>query len=263
MAWYFQLYIKFAKQHLKVMMEYRADFMIGVLANLFTQGTAIIFINILFKHVNSIHGWGYYEVLFIYGVALSGKALENIFFDNLWNIGWRYIKPGDFDRILLRPVSPLFHIVADRLHKDGFGSLIVSSIVLLTAMNHLQLEWSGMNVFILILFIISSGLIYAAVNLFFGSLSFWMVDSLPIMEAVNNLSEFVRYPMTIYKKGIQFVLTFVIPYGFTAFYPAAYFIEQSGFSYYSYLTPLVAVACCLIAYSFWHKGLRAFTSTGS
>jgi ABC-2 type transport system permease protein len=111
--------------------------------------------------------------------------------------------------------------------------------------------------------IIASGFIFVAVNLFFATLSFWMVDSLPIVWTIFNLSDFARYPMTIYHKGIRHLLTWVIPYGFTAFYPAAYFIKGSGYENLALLTPVVAIVSCALPYWFWNQGLRAFTSTGS
>ncbi|MNI75103.1 hypothetical protein D3C73_1312290 [compost metagenome] len=111
--------------------------------------------------------------------------------------------------------------------------------------------------------IISSGIIFLAVNLFFASLSFWMVDSLPIMYAVQRTSDFARYPMNIFGKGIRFVLTWIIPYGFTAFYPAAMFIDDSGFQNVAVWTPVAALISITIAYLLWNRGLRSFTSTGN
>jgi ABC-2 type transport system permease protein len=157
----------------------------------------------------------------------------------------------------------LFHFIADRLQQDGFGQLFIGIIVLGTAMPHLNTTWSFMAYFILVVMILASGFIFVAVNLFFATLSFWMVDSLPIVWTVFNLSDFARYPLTIYHKGIRQLLTWIIPYGFTAFYPAAYFIKGSGFKNLALLTPFVAIVSCLAAYWFWKKGLRAFTSTGS
>jgi ABC-2 type transport system permease protein len=111
--------------------------------------------------------------------------------------------------------------------------------------------------------ILSSAAIFLAVNLFFASFSFWMVDSLPVMVAVQGTSDFARYPMSIYGKGIQFVLTWIIPYGFTAFYPAAVFIDQAEFRHFALLTPVVAAISLTIAYLVWNRGLRAFSSTGN
>ncbi|MFC0187561.1 ABC transporter permease [Fictibacillus aquaticus] len=260
---YIKLYYLFCKQNMKVMMEYRMDFFLGVMSVMLQQFAGIFFIKVVFDHIQQLNGWTFYEILFIYGIAATGRSIHHIFFDNLWTLGWQYIRPGKFDRLLIRPINPLFHFIADRLQQDGFGQLLIGLIVLGTAMPELGIAWGVTEILLLAVMILASGFIFVAVNLFFATLSFWMVDSLPIVWAVFNLSEFARYPLTIYKKGIQNVLTWIIPYGFTAFYPAAYFIEGSGFQQLALWTPAVALTCCAVSYWFWNRGLRAFTSTGS
>ena len=262
-ARYSKLYWEFMKQRLKVMMEYRVDFWIGMLSVVFIQGVSVLFISVVFNQINQLNGWSFYEVLFIYGIASTGRSIHHIFFDNLWTLGFQYIRPGNFDRLLIRPINPLFHLIADRLSQDGFGQLLIGLILLGTAMPNLDLVWSPGNVLLLVVMILSSGMIFVAVNLFVATLSFWMVDSLPLMWAVHSLSDFARYPMTIYHKYIRHLLTWIIPYGFTAFYPAAYFIQHSGFQSLSLWSPVVAVAACWIAYLFWKLGLRSFVGTGS
>ncbi|MGZ4111810.1 MAG: ABC-2 family transporter protein, partial [Tumebacillaceae bacterium] len=88
-------------------------------------------------------------------------------------------------------------------------------------------------------------------------------DSLPIVVAVFNMADFARYPLTIYNKTIRFVMTWIIPYGFTAFYPSAAFVSHSGFSTLALCTPLVAILSSWLAYAMWKVGLRSFASTGS
>ncbi|WP_251128133.1 ABC-2 family transporter protein [Exiguobacterium sp. s48] len=102
---YTKLYWLYAKNHFKVMMEYRMDFLIGVLSVFGQQFAALFFLSIVFQHIESLNGWGFYEILFIYGIAFLGRAVHHIFFDNLWTIGWQYIRTGNLDRILMRPES--------------------------------------------------------------------------------------------------------------------------------------------------------------
>ncbi len=260
---YSKLYWQFFKQQLKVMMEYRVDFFIGVSSVFLIQFTSIFFVKVVFDHIDALNGWSFYEVLFIYGIATAGRSIHHIFFDNLWTVGMNYVRPGNFDRLLIRPINPLFHLIADRVQQDGFGQLIIGLIILGVSMPQLDISWGILDFILLIAMIVSSGLIFVAVNLFFATFSFWMVDSLPIIWAVFNIADFARYPITIYNKGIRFLLTWIIPYGFTAFYPAAFFIDHSGYKTIALLTPVIAIVSCAIAYAFWNRGLKSFTSTGS
>lgn len=261
--YYIKLYWKFLKVQLKVMMEYRLDFFIGISSILLLQFTNIFFIKIVFNHIEALNGWTFYEILFIYGIACTGRSLHHIFFDNLWVVGKQYIRTGNLDRLLIRPVNPLFHLVAEKVQQDGLGQLIVGIIVLKLAVSNIGMDWGFWELVLLIIMIISSGMIFVAINLFFSTFSFWMVDSEPLVYAVFSLSDFSRYPLTIYNKGVRFVLTWIIPYGFTAFYPASYFFEDLKYGKVALLTPFIALILCYISYAFWKKGLNSFSSTGS
>ncbi|WP_210364159.1 ABC-2 family transporter protein [Bacillus sp. REN3] len=109
-------------------------------------------------------------------------------------------------------------------------------IILWTAIPK-RLVWGAEEIGMLIVMMISSGLIFVAINLFFATYSFLMIDSLPIVWTVFNLSDFARYPLTIYHKGIRMFLTWIIPYGFTA----AYFIDKSGYKAFALWTPAAAI----------------------
>ncbi|WP_433750043.1 ABC transporter permease [Falsibacillus pallidus] len=257
------LYSKYFSNHLKVMMEYKGDFIIGMLSVFIQQITSIFFLKIVFDHITVLKGWTFYEILFIYAIAFLGRSIHHIFFDNLWTVGWQYIRSGTFDRLLLRPVNPLFQIISERVQQDGFGQLIIGIIILATANSHLDIHWTAGSIFMLVLFILSSGMIFVALNLFFITFSFWMIDSLPIVVSIFQFSDFARYPVSIYPKLLTIVITWLIPYGFTAFYPAAYFFENQEYHLYAILTPLISFAWVLLSYRFWCYGVKNFASTGS
>lgn len=260
---YVKLYLEFLKQAVKVWVEYRTDFLIGAMSTVTIQGASILFIAVVFGQIHELNGWTFSQMLFIFGIANTGRSIHLLFFDNLWTLGWQYIRTGAFDRILIRPINPLFHVIADRIQQDGVGQFLLGMVILIDAVGQSGIHWTLLSVFMLVVMIVSSGLIFSAINLFFATLSFWMTDSLPIMSAVFNTSEFARYPMSIYNKGIRSVLTWVIPYGFTAFYPATYFFHSGGYRVTALMTPVVAVLCCLIAYVFWNRGIQSYASTGT
>ena len=89
------------------------------------------------------------------------------------------------------------------------------------------------------------------------------MDSLALTSSVFQLNEYAQYPINIYNKYITFVITWIIPYGFTAFYPASYIIEDKGFIHIGVLTPLIAILSFIVAYRFWKYGIRNYTSTGN
>ncbi|CAM3002050.1 ABC-2 family transporter protein [Paenibacillus sediminis] len=263
MVRYMKLYWHFFAAQVKVMTEYWVDFIIGFMSVFFIQFTSVYFIKVVFDHIDVLNGWTFYEILFIYGIASTGRSIHQIFFDNLWLVGRDYIRTGNFDRLLIRPLNPLFHLIADKVQQDGVGNLVLGTILLGISMNHLAFDWGFWDIVLLIVMVISSGLIYSGINLFFVTFSFWMVDSFPLMQTAFNVSQFARYPLTIYSKPIRIILTWVVPYGFTSFYPATLFTGHKNYTTLALITPAVAAIICVIAYGFWIIGLRAYTSTGN
>lgn len=77
----------FIKQYLKQIMEYKVDFVVGVLGVFLTQGLNLLFLSVLFQHIPSLEGWTFEQIAFIYGFSLIPKGIDHLFFDNL--LGFR------------------------------------------------------------------------------------------------------------------------------------------------------------------------------
>ncbi|MDU7441353.1 MAG: ABC-2 family transporter protein, partial [Clostridium sp.] len=103
---YIRLYNKFFQQYIKVLIEYRASLVLGLIGFLLVQFTGIIFIQLIFNSVPTLDGWGFYEILFIYGMAQIPRGIDHVFTDYLWIFTWKTIVEGEFDRYLLRPLNP-------------------------------------------------------------------------------------------------------------------------------------------------------------
>jgi ABC-2 type transport system permease protein len=74
---------------------------------------------------------------------------------------------------------------------------------------------------------------------------------------------FGRYPLTIYNTFIQFLLSWIIPFGFASFYPTTHFLGRSAFAAYFHLVPVVAAAFALLAIMVWNRGVANYSSTGT
>jgi ABC-2 type transport system permease protein len=88
------------------------------------------------------------------------------------------------------------------------------------------------------------------------------MDSVPVTRAVFDNYLFAQYPLTIYPRAINIVLTWLIPYGFTSFYPATYLLGRDS-SLVVWLGPVVAAVLLVLGYQFWRFGLRHYAGTGS
>ena len=133
MTRYLNLYWYFLIQRLKVLMEYRASFILGASSTIVWQASSIAAVWIVMQKVPTLNGWNYDEVLLVYGLVTLSKSINHMFADNLWTLGRVYIRSGGFDRFLVRPIDPLFHLLADRFCQDGVGNFLVGAALLIKA----------------------------------------------------------------------------------------------------------------------------------
>lgn len=259
---YLELYIEFIKQNLKIMLEYKNDFIIGVFSTLLTQISGIFFVWIIFENVKQINGWSFYEIAFVYGLLTLAKGIDMIFFDNLHALGWEYIREGKFDIFMIRPISPLFQLISSHIQQDGLGLFSIGLVIVIKSVIALKLAFNLLGILLLILFVISGAMIISAINLITATSAFWTINSHIVMESVASLQEFALYPILIYPKFIGFALTWIIPYAFASFYPASYFLHK-GVLIYSMLSPLIAIILWVIALRVWKFGITHYSSSGS
>ena len=221
MARYAELYGLFLINRFKILLEYRVNFIIGASSTIFLQAAGLMTIWVVMRQIPSLNGWSFDEVLLIYGLVTLAKSINHMFADHLWTVGRSYIRTGGFDRFLVRPIDPLFHLLADRFCHDGIGNFLVGTALVVKASVSLQIAWTPIHLIYLVTSVLSGGLIFIALNLITCVNAFWIMDSVPVMRLVFDNHLFAQYPLTIYPKAIGIWLTWVIPYGFTSFYPPA------------------------------------------
>lgn len=260
---YVRLYNSFLKQYLKSLMEYKTDFFIGLFGFLLIQGSGVIFLGLVFSSIPSLKGWSFYEILFIYGFAQIPRGIDHIFTDNLWIFGWKHIVQGEFDRYLLRPLNPLFQLLAERFQPDGFGEIIVGISLLIISSINLDLSFSFFTPIIFIFAVLGGTLIYTSIKLITSSLAFWFKNSMAFISMSYNLSDFAKYPVSIYPKTLKGIVTYIFPFAFTGFYPAAYFLGKETLFMGVILTCIMSVIFILIGYKVWLIGLRKYESAGN
>ena len=260
---YAGLYGEFLRQRFKILLEYRVNFIIGAASTLFMQGASVLAIWVVMRQVPDLNGWTLAEIWLIYGLLTLSKSINHMFADNLWTLGESYVRTGLFDRFLVRPIDPLFHLLADRFCHDGIGDLVIGLILVLTAAPAVGITWTAGKILYLVIAVISGGVIFIALNLITGVSAFWVMDSVPVIRVVFETHEFAKFPLAIYPKAIGILLTWLIPYGFASFYPAAFLLERGISPALAWSAPFVAALAFAIAYRVWRFGLRHYGSTGS
>src|SRR5712692_9360705 len=250
-------------QYAKVRISYRGDFFISLGTSMAATIFSLGFVVVLFQKDTQLAGWRLEEVVFLWGFTQIPYGLFNVISLNLYDFGNNYIIEGKFDRVLLRPVSSLFQVLFETFRIESLQEVILGLGVVVWASRRLHYHWHVLDVLLLAFFALCGGVIYISVFLFLSTFSFWFEDRIGIHPPFWNLLAFGRFPLSIYSGYIQFVLSWIIPFGFATFYPSARLLGRQEFRSYAPLIPLVAAVTFALAATSWRIGLRRYSSTGS
>jgi ABC-2 type transport system permease protein len=259
---YASLFAEYFSNYIKRRLTYRSDFWIEIVSDLLFQGMNLLFILIVFLHTPLLGGWSQEQVVFIYGYFMVPYGVFGCFF-NLWDFSERYIGKGEMDRVLTRPAHNLMQLMLENVDPASlFGSLVGLFIMGYTGAQ-LDMSWSWTDPFVFVLFTIGAIMIYGGVYIGITSLSFFSDAPTGVLPLMWNIQNYGRYPVNIYNKLIKFMLTFLLPFAFVGFYPAAYFLDRDNWGGMAFLTPVMGAVFLTLGLLLWNYGVRKYRGAGS
>lgn len=181
-----------------------------------------------------------------------------LFFGIVWNT-LDGVREGTFDLLLIKPRSALLLSMALGFNVDDLGLLLSGLAVSMIALLHLPppslLQWGEFCGLLLIAVLVLCGF----AMLMAGSVFKW-VGNTRVYEIFDCVTNFGLYPITIFSKGFQFLLTLILPIAMIGFFPAAVLLGKAG----GEVLPGggVALVFCGLCWMFWRGMLRQYTSAG-
>lgn len=261
---HFRIYWLYFKQFWKTRLIYKTDFLLNSFSQILNLTTSLAFLTLIFTQVNEINGWSFPEMLFLAGIGGIAMNLHHIFLLNIYNLGEDYIVTGKMDRFKLRPLNVLFQVYADNVRDENLPKLITNFALIFYAANQMQLQLLTFeNIAYGIPVMISAVLTFGSVYLLISSLAFWSARSRPLIWLIFRISDFRRYPYSIYSLPIRAVLITLVPLAFASFFPATFFLGRDSWRIYQYLSLIAGPVAFFLAYQFFRFGLSKYSSTGS
>jgi len=263
MTFYWQLFWSYVAQYAKGRLAYRADFVAGLISDVLYQSVAIIFMLVVFQQVPTLAGWRQEEVFFIYGYFLWPYAFFGCLSGGVWDLTDRYIVKGELDRLLVRPANSLFQLMLEGVAMESLVGLVTGTAIMAWAGSQLDLAWRWYDPFLMLILTAGSTLVYLGVYFSFACLGFWYDGRTGILPLLWNLNNYGRYPVSIYNQALKVLLSWVLPFAFVGFFPAAYFLRREAFLFWAAATPLMGLAFFGLAVLLWRAGLKRYHGTGS
>ncbi len=256
------MFLESLKLNIKSKLEYKASFIFNSISQFFVFFTFYFMIIGLFYKFNNIKGFTVYEVLLCFSIIQMGYSFSETFFrgiDKFENL----IINGNLDRFLVRPRGILFQTICNEIDLIKIFRVIQAIIIMIISLVKLNIDWNIFKVITLILMIVGSIVIFLGIFILTASYCFVTVQGLEVKNVLTDGGKFLaQYPISIYKKGVRFVFTFIIPYAFINYYPLIYFLGKSNNTLYMFSPLLVFIFLipCLLSFKI---GLKHYGSVGS
>ncbi len=256
------LYCKYASVCVKSAMEYKMSFLLMITGRFLLTFTEFIAIRFLFSGLREIKGYSYGDVLLCFSIIQMSFTFAELF-GNGFKAFSGMVKRGEFDRILLRPVSPILQIMGTRFEIGRVGPMITAVITLWLGIQEshvLRNPWACVTIALMI-----SGGTVLFISLFIlgASFCFFSIQDTSLINVLTyGAKTHGKYPVDIYGKGILSFCTYVIPYTLIQYYPLQYLLGKSD-QWSLSLCPLGAGVFLIICYGVWRLGVRNYKSCGS
>lgn len=256
---YGTIYRECLRSSLRQASAYKTNFIISLFVNFLGYIGLPVVTALIYKSGAGFPGWNFHEVIFIQSLFLVSNGMNGIFFSNVIWQTMDHIREGNFEIVLLKPVSPLFFLVSRSFNLDSLGGMTGGLVLCFLTLPHLQGITAASTFMFLLMF--SGGLaVQSGFSLLMAATSFIWVGNSRLHEIFESVASFGRYPVSIFPQAVRFFSTFIIPVGMIAFYPASILLGKSSFLFLPALIPCIAFF--LVSKTIYNRMIKLYEGVG-
>jgi len=263
------IYLRLVQARVRAQWQYRASLLLQMVGSFFLSFADLLVVLIIFAHLPVLAGWSLGEVAFLYGTSYVTFQLTDIAVGQLDELP-QLIISGQFDLLLIRPISTLMQAVTTDFALRRLGSLLQGLVALGLAFSLVRIHWSAVKLAVLLSMPLAGMGIFIGVWVMGVTSTFWLLYTREVLNAFTyGGNQLTTYPLNVYAGWMRrlFIYVYVIPLAFVNYFPALYVLDKTdplgARGFVRFLGLPVAVAVLLLARAVWGVGVRHYRSTGS
>lgn len=242
--------------------HYRASFIATLMVGVIQLVLSLIPVLLLYSYTDEINGWSQGDVIALSGMFQTSLALLAMFVQTNMNRMSGYIRQGDLDLILVRPVSAQFYVTLRWIQPGEFFNALIGLIVVVIGLNHTNTVPSASGTLQALILATCGLILLTCVWSATVYLAFWLTTVDPIPMLIRDVMDAGRFPIAFYPTTIRIFLTFVFPVGFATTFPVEALAGRSGWPIVLIGLALSAAGLLLIN-AWWRYSVRFYSSASS
>lgn len=259
---YLKVYKILAVHNFSSLIASRLDFWLLILGKLIRMGFLFAWVFAIFNFVEKVAGYTLGQTLLFFATFNLVDILAQVFFfRGFWFIQ-QYVKEGEFDRILLYPISEIFLTVFKITDWMDVMTLVPAGALVIYAASLLPTVPSLFQIVLYLLLCLNGVLLAFAINLFIASLTFYTPETENLFLLYRDLMTVGRFPPEIFSNFLQILFTFVLPVAVIIAFPAKAFLGILNWKLVWYAFFLSSTLVFLTV-KFWNASLKHYSSASS
>jgi ABC-2 type transport system permease protein len=245
---------------------YRVSFATDVLGTVGVGLAELAEVYVIFHNVPVLGGLSFRQALLLFALANIAYSLADMVVGHLDNLP-TFIRAGTVDAFYLRPLPLLLQLVTSDISLRRFGRLGVALVTFVIVLRLNEIPWSGRNVAIVLLAVVSGTAMVAAVFVCASGLQFFLVEGSELTNGLVYGGAYAsQYSTEVFPNPLRVLFTFVIPAAFVAYLPTVVLLDLPGApllpEWLGWCTPGAAAAAWCVALLLWRAGTRHYQGAG-
>ncbi|WP_035280051.1 ABC transporter permease [Actinokineospora spheciospongiae] len=262
-----RVYAHVVRAQIRSQAQYRASFLIDLFGSMAVNALDIATVFVLFSVTGGLGGFGGGPVLLMAALSAASFSLADMAVGTADRLR-EYVRSGQFDSLLLRPLSTLAQLVAVNFAFRRVGRVVQGLVLYVVALAVAGVHWTLGAAVLAVVAPLVGGVFFGSLFVAGATVAFWWIESGEVANAFTyGGRDFTSYPVTMFGGWFRDLFAIALGFAFVAYLPALALLDRPdplGLpDWLRWCSPVVALVAACLAALFWRVGVRNYRSTGS
>lgn len=260
---YFKLLLEQSKISIMSVAAYRANFILMIMQSFVNALLSIVSIKYIYNYVDKIAGWSYDEMMLLIGTSMLVNQIFRAFILPNLNQFVADIGNGNFDAILLKPVSLLFLIFFGGIDLSSLVSVIVPIVIVVIFARTVAIKFTITELLMYIVLVVCGVIILSAFMLIIHSVAFYYIKVDGLMNVYYMIMAISEKPKDIIPtKLLKNFFTWILPAVPLACLPVSIILHKIPYQYFLF-EAFLSLFMLLCAKTLTYIGVKNYSSASS
>ena len=259
---YLRLFGVQLRASVQVTMQYRAEFLFGMLITCFYVFWNVVPMFVLWSQRSTIAGWSLEEAALVTAWFTFLRAILDGAVQPSLQAVVEHIRKGTLDFVLLKPADAQFLVSTARFEVFNFVDAAAAVALAVWALHRLHRVPSAAQIATALGLTVAASAILYALAILVISAAFYVVRLDNLIYLFNSVFDAARWPASVFRGVWRVLFTFIVPLALMTTYPALALLGRLAL--HTAVAALGgALAFVLVARAVWKRSIGHYRSASS